>query len=142
MTLVVYKASRAELIQVMFSGSEEGFDVVLASRYMYGGGFTETTFLRRFLSSGANLLVKDLLGIQGILTVSSFFRLYRGSAIVRMQRIFSPRILERSGFEGMVELILNMKMLELPISDVAMQLDSSLSQEKRKRRIFGTWRGL
>lgn len=133
--------SRSELIQVMLSRSKEGFDVVLASPYMYGGGFTETTFLRRFLSSGANLLVKDLLGIQGILTVSSFFRLYRGSAIVRMQRIFSPRIIERSGFESMVELIMKMTMLELPISEVAMQLDSSLRQGKSKMRIFRTVRG-
>ena len=133
--------SRCDLIQVMLNRSNEGFDVVLASPYMYGGGFTETTFLRRLLSSGANLLVKDLLGIQGILTVSSFFRLYRSSAIIRMQRIFSPRILERPGFESMVELIMKMTMLKLSISEVAMQLDSSLRQGKSKMRIVRTIRG-
>ena len=133
--------SRHDLIQTMLNRSNEGFDVVLASPYMYGGGFTETTFLRRFLSSGANLLVKDLLGIQGILTVSSFFRLFRGSAIIRMQHIFSPRIIERYGFESMVELIMKMTMLKLPISEVAMQLDSSLRRGKSKMKILRTIRG-
>ena len=58
-----------------------------------------------------------------------------------MQRIFSPRILERPGFESMVELIMKMTMLKLSISEVAMQLDSSLRQGKSKMRIFRTIRG-
>jgi dolichol-phosphate mannosyltransferase len=58
-----------------------------------------------------------------------------------MPRIFSPQILERPGFESMVELIMKLTMLKLSISEVAMQLDSSLSQGKSKMRIFRTVRG-
>jgi dolichol-phosphate mannosyltransferase len=130
--------SRHSLIRQMFTRSGEGFDVVLASPYMYGGGFTQTSFLRKLLSSGANLVVKDLLDIQGILTVSSFFRLYRGSALLRMQRIFGPGIVERVGFESMVEMVMKMVMLRLAISEVAMQLDSSLRKGKSKMKIVRT----
>ena len=70
--------SRYQLIEQMLKRADEGFEVVLASPYMYGGGFSQTSFLRKFLSSCANILVKELLGIQGIFTVSSFFRLYSG----------------------------------------------------------------
>ena len=130
--------SRHELIKQMLTRTQEGFDVVLASPYMYGGGFTQTTFLRKLLSSGANLVVKDLLDIQGILTVSSFFRLYRGSALLRLQRAFGPGIVERAGFESMVEMVMKMAMLRLAISEVAMQLDSSRRKGKSKMKILRT----
>jgi dolichol-phosphate mannosyltransferase len=82
--------------------------------------------------------VKDLLDIQGILTVSSFFRLYRGAALLRMQRIFGPGIVERVGFESMVEMVMKMVMVRLAISEVAMTLDSSLRKGKSKMKIVRT----
>lgn len=133
--------SRHELVRQMLTRTREGFDVVLASPYMYGGGFTQTSFLRKLLSSGANLVVKDLLAIQGIMTVSSFFRLYSGAALLRMQQVFGPKVLERSGFESMVEMVMKMTMLQLSISEVAMQLDSSRRKGKSKMKIFKTIRG-
>ncbi len=133
--------SRCELVKQMMTRTREGFDVVLASPYMYGGGFTETSFLRKFLSSGANLIVRDLLSIQGILTVSSFFRLYRGSALIRMQAAFGPGIVDRTGFESMVEMVMKMTMLRLSISEVSMRLDSSLRKGKSKMKIMRTIRG-
>lgn len=133
--------SRHELVKQMLTRTGEGFDVVLASPYMYGGGFTQTSFLRKLLSSGANLIVKDLLDIQGIMTVSSFFRLYRGSALLKMQQVFGPGILDRTGFESMVEMIMKMTMLKLTISEVAMRLDSSRRKGKSKMKIMRTIRG-
>jgi dolichol-phosphate mannosyltransferase len=133
--------SRCELVKQMLTRTREGFDIVLASPYMYGGGFTQTSFLRKFLSSGANLIVRDLLSIQGILTVSSFFRLYSGKALIRMQQVFGPEIVERTGFESMVEMVMKMTMLELSISEVSMRLDSSRRQGKSKMKIFRTIRG-
>lgn len=133
--------SRHELVRQMMTRSAEGFDVVLASPYMYGGGFTQTSLLRKILSSGANLLVKDLLGIQGILTVSSFFRLYRGSALLRLQQVFGAGIVERRGFESMVEMVMKMVMLQMSVSEVAMNLDSSLRKGKSKMKIMRTIRG-
>lgn len=130
--------SRHQLIRQMFTRAGEGFDVVLASPYMYGGGITQTSFLRKLLSSGANLVVKDLLDIQGILTVSSFFRLHRARALLAMQRAFGPGIVERRGFESMVEMLMKMTMLRLAISEVAMQLDSSLRKGKSKMKVLRT----
>lgn len=133
--------SRHELVRQMLTRTAEGFDIVLASPYMYGGGFTQTSFLRKLLSGGANLLVKDLLDIQGILTVSSFFRLYRGDALIKLQETFGLGILERTGFESMVEMVMKMTMLKLSISEVAMQLDSSRRKGKSKMKIMRTIRG-
>ena len=133
--------SRYELIKQMITRSQEGFDIVLASPYMYGGGIKQTTFFRKLLSSGANLVVKDLLGIQGILTVSSFFRLYRAKALIKMQRVFGSGILDRSGFESMVEMVMKIAMLKLSLSEVAMELDSSLRKGKSKMKFLRTIKG-
>lgn len=133
--------SRHELVKQMLGRTREGFDVVLASPYMYGGGFTQTSFIRKLLSSGANLVVKDLLDIQGILTVSSFFRLYSADSLQRLQRVFGPGVVQRKGFESMVEMVMKMAMLRLTISEVAMQLDSSRRKGKSKMKIFRTIRG-
>jgi glycosyltransferase involved in cell wall biosynthesis len=133
--------SRHELITQMLTRAAEGFDVVFASPYMYGGGFTQTSFLRKLLSSGANLIVKDLLDIQGILTVSSFFRLYRAPTLLRMQRVFGSGIVERRGFESMVEMVMKMVMLRITISEVAMLLDSSRRKGKSKMKLLRTIAG-
>jgi dolichol-phosphate mannosyltransferase len=133
--------SRYELIKQMLVRSNEGFDIVFASPYMYGGGFTQTSFFRKLLSSGANLVVKDLLGIQGILTASSFFRLYRAKALLKMQHVFGPGIVERTGFESMVEMVMKIVMLKMPLSEVAMELDSSLRKGKSKMKFLRTIKG-
>lgn len=133
--------SRHELIKQMLVRSNEGFDAVFASPYMYGGGITQTTFIRKLLSSGANLVVKDLLDIQGILTVSSFFRLYRARTLMRMQQVFGPGIVERRGFESMVEMVMKMTMLRLTVSEVAMVLDSSRRKGKSKMKLLRTIMG-
>ena len=130
--------SRHELIKQMLTRVEEGFDAILASPYMYGGGITQTSFIRKLLSGGANLLVKDLLDIQGILTVSSFFRLYRARTLKSMQEAYGPGIVERVGFESMVEMCMKMTMMGITISEVAMVLDSSRRKGKSKMKLMRT----
>jgi dolichol-phosphate mannosyltransferase len=94
-----------------------------------------------FLSHGANSLVKELLGIHGILTMSSFFRLYSAPVLLRLQERWGPNILETRGFECMVELLAKLIQIRATISEVAMPLDGSLRQGKSKMRIFCTVRG-
>jgi dolichol-phosphate mannosyltransferase len=133
--------SRHELVKQMLVRADEGFDAVFASPYLYGGGFTQTSLLRKFLSAGANLMVKELLGIHGILTVSSFFRLYRGTTLLRLQSAFGPGIVERVGFESMVEMVMKMTMMGITISEVAMLLDSSRRKGKSKMKLLRTIAG-
>lgn len=141
LTLEGDNTSRHELVRQMVTRTAEGFDAVFASPYLYGGGFTQTSLLRKILSSGANLIVKDLLDIQGILTVSSFFRLVSARAMKRLQAAFGPGIVEREGFESMVEMVMKMAMLRIAISEVAMVLDSSRRKGKSKMKLLRTIRG-
>ena len=130
--------SRLELLQQMLIRAAEGFDVVLASPYLYGGGISNTTAYRVFLSHMANVFVKEGLGLHGIVTMSSFFRLYRGSALMRLQTAFGPGIVERAGFESMIELLLKIIYLDMTVSEVAMKLDTSRRAGKSKMKVART----
>jgi dolichol-phosphate mannosyltransferase len=133
--------SRLELIKQMLHRLEEGFDVILASPYLYGGAIVHTSVFRVFLSGIANLCVKDLLGIHGIFTVSSFYRMYTVGLLRRLQSIYGPEIVERRGFECMTELLMKMIYLDARVSEVAMVLDTKLRVGKSRMKILKTIRG-
>ncbi|HNO26290.1 MAG TPA: glycosyltransferase family 2 protein, partial [Leptospiraceae bacterium] len=85
--------SRIETLNRMIERQiREKDDVVLASPYAYGGGMQNTSFYRMMLSHVANGLVKEFLGIHGIHTMSSFFRVHTGDIILRLQQRFGSRI--------------------------------------------------
>ena len=130
--------SRLELLSSMFVRTREGYDVILASPYLYGGGIEHTTTWRVILSRIANVFAKEVLGLTGLATVSSFYRLYRGSVILNLQRCYGLGIVERAGFECMVELLLKMVYLRTTISEVPMTLDTSLRAGKSKMNVLRT----
>jgi dolichol-phosphate mannosyltransferase len=124
--------SRTELIGAMLRRAEEGHDAVFASPYMYGGGILHTNATRVMLSHIANTVVKELLRVHGLLTVSSFFRLYRGASLRRLQECYGERIVERDGFESMIEVVMKMMYLRMSISELPMVLDTTRRAGKSK----------
>ena len=117
---------------------KEGYEVVLASPYAYNGGFTEVSFPRLFISHLANGLVKLYLGIRGINTFSSFFRLYDEKVLRRLYGRFGPDIIECAGFECMVELIYKLVQVKASISEVEMKVDWSKRKGKSKMKLMKT----
>ena len=132
--------SRHELIRQMFTRAREGYEVILASPYAYGGGVANTSGLRVILSHVANGFLKSFIGLHGFLTMSSFFRLHRAGAIQRLQSCYGPRIMERTGFEAVVEMLIKMSLLGMTISEVPMLLDTSRRKGKSKMKIMRTIR--
>ena len=141
MTLEGDNTSRLETGRRMLLRLGQGYDVVLASPYAYGGGFAQTSLLRLFLSHAANGLVTVAFGVRGIHTMSSFFRLYRPRILRRLQAVYGPGIVERTGFESMVEMIIKLILVGATISEVEMKLDSSARVGPSKMKILRTIRG-
>lgn len=133
--------SRLELVKQMLTRMAEGYDVIFASPYMYGGQIVNTSAFRVFLSAMANLFVKELLGLQGLLTVSSFFRLYRATTLKHLQHCYGAGIVERAGFECMVEMAMKMVFCGISISEVPMVLDTQARVGKSRMKILRTIRG-
>lgn len=141
LTLEADNTSRLDILDAMLHRLGEGYDTVLASPYMYGGAIVQTDPFRVLISHVANAFVKEFLGIHGLMTVSSFYRLYRGSLLSRLQESYGPMIVERPGFECMVEMTLKMVYLDATISEVPLVLDSSRRVGRSKMRVARTARG-
>lgn len=133
--------SRHQLIGQMLVRSREGYDVMLASPYQYGGGIENTSGLRVLLSHVANGFLKSAIGLHGFLTMSSFFRLHSATTILRLQACYGPAIIERAGFEGVVEMLIKMVLLKTRVTELPMVLDTSRRVGKSKMKVLRTIRG-
>ena len=116
----------------------EDDDIVLASCYLFGGGVKGTALHRVGLSHIANGLVKQTLGLSGLATLSSFFRIYRGRALLRLRESFGEALFESNGFESQIEILHLAARLKLRISEVPMVLDGSRRLGKSKMKILKT----
>ena len=80
---------------------EEGDHIALASCYLYGGGIKGTSLHRVGLSHVANGLMKKALGLSGLTTLSSFYRVYQASALMALRQRHGAR---RSSVESWARL--------------------------------------
>lgn len=136
--------SDISLITRMITRLEEGdreYELILASPYMYGGTFESLSFFRRVLSSAANELTRVILDLRGLWTLSSFYRLYRGSSLIRIRDVYGEKIIQSDGFEGVVELLWKMKLHGFHISEIPSIVSQSGRLGKSKMRILRTIRG-
>lgn len=138
LTIEADNTSNLGIVPGMMRRSKEGYDVVLASPYIYGGTIVKTPLVRRFLSFFANLLLRELLSLRGIFTISSFFRLYKGSVLQHIAQNYDSHLIQRKGFEGKVELLMKLVFCQTPISEVPLVLDTSRRKGKSKMKILRT----
>lgn len=128
----------AVLPRMMSRMTHENDDIVLASCYLFGGAIVGTQIHRIGLSHIANALVKQTLGLSGLATLSSFFRLYQGSALLRLREHYGENLFESDGFESQVEILHLAAKLKLRVSEVPMVLDGSRRLGKSKMKIVRT----
>ena len=117
---------------------EEGDELVLASCYLYGGGIRGTGLVRVVLSHVANGLMKKTLGLSGLQTLSSFYRVYQVSALRALRARYGDDFISTPGFECMVEILYRAARLGLRISEVPMLLDGSRRAGRSKMRVLRT----
>jgi dolichol-phosphate mannosyltransferase len=117
---------------------EEGDHIALASCYLYGGGIKGTSLHRVGLSHVANGLMKKALGLSGLATLSSFYRVYQASALMALRARHGEAFITTRGFECMVEILYRAARLGLRISEVPMVLDGSRRVGKSKMKVLRT----
>jgi dolichol-phosphate mannosyltransferase len=116
----------------------EGDHIVLASCYLYGGGIAGTQAHRVGLSHLANGLMKKTLGLSGLATLSSFYRVYQVAALRALHERWGERFITSHGFECMVEVLYRAGRLGLRVSEVPMLLDGSRRVGKSKMKVLRT----
>lgn len=111
-------------------------DLVLASVYLKGGGFSRTSWWRMALSKVANHLSNLILGIR-VNTLTSFYRLWRIELLLNMQSTF-PKLIQESGFICQVELLYKAHLCGARITEVPTHVYGNLRQGKSKMKLVKT----
>ena len=125
-----------DLMKKMDSGCESA----LASCYADGGGVEGTTWFRRFLSYGANTLLYIFCPIPGVRTYSSFYRVYKPSALREVLTHYGDFYVE-PGFACVVELLVRLARLGKKIEEVPMLLRGQRRKGQSKMKIMNTIMG-
>jgi hypothetical protein len=114
-----------------------GYDLVLASVYAQGGGFDKTSFLRKLISAIANFTYRFLFDIK-VLTLSSFYRVYKISLLKKLERTYRGNIIKEMGFVSMLEILSKAIWNDATIIEVPMKLYSYKRAGKSKMKIVKT----
>jgi len=135
-TMEADNTSDIGILNNMITISQLGYDLVLASVYSQGGGFSKTSLFRKIVSFFANLMFRSIFNIKA-LTLSSFYRIYSISLLKSIQNEFSTIIFE-NGFICMLEILLKSIKLNARIIEVPMILNSDVRKGESKMKIIKT----
>lgn len=126
------------IMKDMINGIQEGQDIILASCYAKAGGIEGTNFLRVFISSIANFLLRRFFPVQGVCTYSSFYRAYKVSILRKFFGTYGENAIKEDGFACMVEMLVKIHRITRKIKEVPMTLKGNLRKGKSKMRVIRT----
>lgn len=135
-TIEADNTSDLKILEHMLAISRMGYSLVLASVYAQGGGFDKTSFLRKLLSSVANLMLRFVFNIK-VQTLSSFYRVYHVS-LLKLIRQQQGKLIVESGFLCMIEILIKAIKAQASIIEVPMVLYSARRKGKSKMKLLST----
>lgn len=103
-------------IEEMVDLVKKGYDVVIGSRYVRGGGYKGVPFWRRMISFVGGFIIFRLLFLSGIRDMTSGFRAYKKSIIQRLD-------LKSKRFETPLEISVKILKLKLKFKEIPIILD-------------------
>jgi dolichol-phosphate mannosyltransferase len=128
--------SDLSVLPAMLEAAGAGHDLVLASVYAPGGGFSRPSRFRRLVSNMANGLLRLVFRLH-IRTLTSFYRVYRLGLLRRIRQRYGCLCAER-GFICKVELLLRARACRARITEVPVVLQSHLRKGKSKMKVLRT----
>ncbi len=97
------------LIHRMIQQIQEGFDVVIASRYRQDSRILGLTWSRQALSYIASWMFRVVFPTAGVRDFTCGYRAYRVKPLLSIKAKFKDRFIESTGFSCMVELLLRLR---------------------------------
>jgi dolichol-phosphate mannosyltransferase len=138
-TLEADNTSDLDALGEMIKRCANSAGLVLAS--VHGGGtMINVSRTRRMLSVSAGVAVRRLLSLDAA-TVSSFFRVYRASALRTGFERYGDELIEERGFACKAELLSKLSSLGVTVEEVPVDLDASRRIGESKMPVFQTLAG-
>lgn len=120
-------------IPAMVAALEEGYDIVIASRYRRGARVEGLAAHRRLLSLGATVLFKMLHPCRGVRDYTCGYRGYRVALLQRALACHNgDNLVRERGFACMVELLLKLNRMGARAREVPLELRYDLKKGSSK----------
>lgn len=116
----------------------DGYDVVIASRFREGSREVGVPFHRMLLSRGARLVFRLFLHLPDVRDYTCGYRAYRASKLAEAHRRYGDRIITRSGFACTDELLVRMSRITRRITEVPFVLRYDKKRGHSKLPFFRT----
>ncbi len=126
------------VIPSMLKRLDEGYDVVIASRYAPGGEEVGLSLFRSILSRGASTILRLFLPVEGARDYSCGYRAYRGSALARALEVYGDNLITETGFVSSAEVLLKFAYLPSRVAEVPLVLRYDLKGGASKMDIADT----
>ena len=117
-----------------------GDDVVIASRYVKGGGYLNFPWQRTCGSYLINLVVSVFLHIRGITDYTIFYRAYRADVVERALQRYGAGFVTTNSFAANLEVLLRVLPYSKRFSEVPLLYDYGLKKSTSKMNVFRTLR--
>jgi dolichol-phosphate mannosyltransferase len=117
---------------------EDGYDIVIASRYQKGSKVVGLSTFRVIMSYGASFLFQVLLPIPRVRDYTCGFRVYKLSFLKKLFNHYGDRLFSESGFACMVDLLLKSRPLKPRVVEVPMILRYDQKPTASKMNVLKT----
>ena len=117
-----------------------GDDVVVASRYVRGGGYFNFPWQRTAGSWVVNLVLSTFFHVRGITDYTIFYRAYRADAVQRALARYGDTYVTTKSFAANLEVLLRVLPFSSRFSEVPLLYDYGLKKSKSKMNVFKTLR--
>jgi dolichol-phosphate mannosyltransferase len=129
-----------ELVPEMVARIDDGYDLVIASRFARGGREEGVPWPRRLLSRAASVVFRGVCPIDGVRDYTTGFRAYRAALLKRLWSMHGERLVEASAFSVMTEILLKARAVRPRIAEVPLVLRYDLKDGPSKMRLGSTVR--
>lgn len=129
----------AGLMIRMLGRIDEGFDLVIASRFQPGARVLGVPPLRVAMTRMASLLMRTLFPM-GVRDFTCGYRAYRGALLHRALQHYGATFVDQAGFQCMMDVLLKLRPLRPVIGEVPMILRYDLKGGASKMNLWATAR--
>jgi dolichol-phosphate mannosyltransferase len=117
-----------------------GDDVVVASRYIRGGGYLNFPWQRTAGSWGVNMVLSTFFHVRGITDYTIFYRAYRAEVVQRALEHYGSSYVTTKSFAANLEVLLRVVPFSTRFSEVPLRYDYGLKKSQSKMNPIKTLR--
>lgn len=125
-------------IETMIAKIDQGYDVLIASRYEQNSQTIGVPLVRRILSWGASWLFRIVHPIPGVKDFTCGYRAYRASVLRAAVARYRQEFINQDGFQCMVDILLKLSRMNLRFGEIPLVLRYDRKGGKSKMKILPT----